>query len=129
MADSELKARADEEKKRIIGILVEAGISKRRMDMLAPVIENVSWMRAKLDDSRDLIKNSNIVMPYDNGGGQRGIRENPAFKGYESLWKAYMQGMNRILDTLPPEEIQAAVEETRPQTVLDTVRAKYSKPA
>lgn len=129
MADSELKARADEEKKRIIGILVEAGISKRRMDMLAPVIENVSWMRAKLDDSRDLIKNSNIVMPYDNGGGQRGIRENPAFKGYESLWKAYMQGMNRILDTLPPEEIQAAVEETRPQTVLDTMRAKYSKPA
>lgn len=129
MADSELKARADEEKKRIIGILVEAGISKRRMDMLAPVIENVSWMRAKLDDSRDLIKNSNIVMPYDNGGGQRGIRENPAFKGYESLWKAYMQGMNRILDTLPPEEIQAAVEETRPQTVLDTVRAKYCKPA
>ena len=129
MADSELKARADEEKKRIIDILVEAGISKRRMDMLAPVIENVSWMRAKLDDSRDLIKNSNIVMPYDNGGGQRGIRENPAFKGYESLWKAYMQGMNRILDTLPPEEIQAAVEETRPQTVLDTMRAKYSKPA
>ena len=129
MADSELKARADEEKKRIIGILVEAGISKRRMDMLAPVIENVSWMRAKLDDSRDLIKNSNIVMPYDNGGGQRGIRENPAFKGYESLWKAYMQGMNRILDALPPEEIQAAVEETRPQTVLDTMRAKYSKPA
>lgn len=129
MADSELKARADEEKKRIIGILKDAGISKRRMDMLAPVIENVSWMRAKLDDSRDLIKNSNIVMPYDNGGGQRGIRENPAFKGYESLWKAYMQGMNRILDTLPPEEIQAAVEETRPQTVLDTMRAKYSKPA
>lgn len=129
MSDTDLKARATEEKKRIIGILVEAGISKRRMDMLAPVIENVSWMRAKLDDSRDLIKNSNIVMPYDNGGGQRGIRENPAFKGYESLWKAYMQGMNRILDTLPPEEIQAAVEETRPQTVLDTMRAKYSKPA
>ena len=110
MADTELKARANEEKKRIIAILKDAGISKRRMDMLKPVIENVSWMRAKLDDSRDLIKNSNIVMPYDNGGGQRGIRENPAFKGYESLWKAYMQGMNRILDTLPPEQIQRIVK-------------------
>ena len=50
MADSELKARADEEKKRIIGILVEAGISKRCMDMFAPVIENVYWMRGKLDE-------------------------------------------------------------------------------
>ena len=130
MADSELKARASEEKKRIIAILKDAGISKRRMDMLKPVIENVSWMRAKLDDSRDLIKNSNIVMSYDNGGGQRGIRENPAFKGYESLWKAYMQGMNRILDTLPPEQIQNATDDgIKPQTVLDQIRAKHSKPA
>ena len=68
-------------------------------------------------------------MPYDNGGGQKGIRENPAFKGYESLWKAYMQGMNRILDTLPPEQIQAATDDIRPQTVLDSIRAKHSKPA
>ncbi len=128
MADSELKARADEEKKRIIGILVEAGISKRRMDMLAPVIENVSWMRAKLDDSRDLIKNTNIVVPYDNGGGQKGIRENPAFKGYEALWKAYMQGMGRILDTLPAEEVNPAVpDDLKPTTVLDTIRAKHNK--
>lgn len=129
MSDTDLKARASEEKKRIIAILKDAGISKRRMDMLKPVIENVSWMRAKLDDSRELIKNSNIVMPYDNGGGQRGIRENPAFKGYESLWKAYMQGMNRILDTLPPEQIDVAVEDVKPQTVLDTIRAKHSRPA
>ena len=118
MSDTDLKARASEEKKRIIAILKDAGISKRRMDMLKPVIENVSWMRAKLDDSRDLIKNSNIVMPYDNGGGQRGIRENPAFKGYESLWKAYMQGMNRILDTLPPEQIQNATDDREHKFIL-----------
>ena len=130
MADTELKARANEEKKRIIAILKEANISSRRMEMLKPVIENVSWMRAKLDDSRDLIKNSNIVMPYDNGGGQKGIRENPAFKGYESLWKAYMQGMNRILDTLPAEQIASAEDDSiKPQTVLDSIRAKHGKPA
>ena len=124
--ENELRQKADEEKNRIVGILTEAGISKRRMQMLGPVIDNVSWMKAKLDDSRTLIKNSNIVVPYDNGGGQRGIRENPAFKGYESLWKAYMHGMNRILDTLPPEEIRTVVEDTRPQTLLDAMRAKYN---
>lgn len=128
MADTELRARADEEKNRIVDILTEAGISDRRMQTLAPIIENVSWMRAKLDDSRSLIKNSNIVVPYDNGGGQKGIRENPAFKGYEALWKAYMQGMNRILDTLPPEAIQEATEtEIKPATVLDTIRGKHNK--
>ena len=128
MAEADLKARADAEHDRITRILNDAGISERRMQTLAPIIENVSWMRAKLDDSRQLIKNSNIVVPYDNGGGQKGIRENPAFKGYEALWKAYMQGMNRILDTLPPEEIQEATSpEIRPQTVLDTIRGKHNK--
>ena len=129
MAEADLKARADAEHDRITAILNDAGISERRMQTLAPIIENVSWMRAKLDDSRQLIKHSNIVVPYDNGGGQKGIRENPAFKGYEALWKAYMQGMNRILDTLPPEEIQEAVApDIRPQTVLDTIRNKHNKP-
>lgn len=128
MADAELRARAEQEQNRITRILNDAGISKRRMQTLAPIIENVSWMRAKLDDSRSLIKNSNIVVPYDNGGGQKGIRENPAFKGYEALWKAYMQGMNRILDTLPPDAIQEATEtEIKPATVLDTIRGKHNK--
>ena len=128
MADAELRVRAEQEEKRIIKILEDTGISERRMNMLMPVIENVSWMRAKLDDSRQLIKNSNIVVPYDNGGGQKGIRENPAFKGYEALWKAYMQGMNRILDTLPAEQIQEAADpEIKPQTVLDAIRNKHNK--
>ena len=129
MSEADLQFRATEEKNRITAILNDAGISERRMQTLAPIIENVSWMRAKLDDSRQLIKHSNIVVPYDNGGGQKGIRENPAFKGYEALWKAYMQGMNRILDTLPPEQIQEATDtEIRPQTVLDAIRAKHNKP-
>ncbi len=124
--ENELRQRADEEKNRIVGILTEAGISERRMQMLGPVIENVSWMKAKLDDSRALIKNSNIVVPYDNGGGQKGIRENPAFRGYESLWKSYMQGMNRILDTLPEEEAKTLdYEDMKPQSVLSLVRDRH----
>ena len=124
--ENELRQRADEEKNRIVGILTEAGISERRMQMLGPVIDNVSWMKAKLDDSRTLIKNSNIVVPYDNGGGQKGIRENPAFRGYESLWKSYMQGMNRILDTLPEEEAKTLdYEDMKPQSVLSLVRDRH----
>ena len=124
--ENELRQRADEEKNRIVGILTEAGISERRMQMLGPVIENVSWMKAKLDDSRALIKNSNIEVPYDNGGGQKGIRENPAFRGYEALWKSYMQGMNRVLDTLPEEEAKTLdYEDMKPQSVLSLVRDRH----
>lgn len=108
---------------RLTDLLLEFGISDRRIRVLEPVIENTALIKVKLDESRALIQQSAIVVSYDNGGGQKGIRENPIFKGYESLFKSYMNGMDRILNSLPSEEAKAAVvEEIKPQSMLDVVR-------
>ena len=130
MDDIEIKERAEAEQNRIFTILTDIGISDKRMQMLEPIILNTAWMKAKLDDAREAIKNSQIVIKYDNGGGQKGIRENPLFKGYESLLKSYMQGMNRILDCLPDEvvEIETEVVE-KPKTMLELVRDKHRREA
>lgn len=130
MTDIEIKERAESECERIMAILEASGISEKRMKLLEPVVINTAWMRAKLDDARDAIKNSQIVISYDNGGGQKGIRENPLFKGYESLWKSYMTGMSKILDCLP-NEVAATAEEyiEKPKTVLDLVRSKHGQVA
>lgn len=130
MDDIEIKERAEAEQNRILTILTDIGISDKRMQMLEPIILNTAWMKAKLDDAREAIKNSQIVIKYDNGGGQRGIRENPLFKGYESLWKSYMQGMNRILDCLPNEVVEIETEEVeKPKTMLELVRDKHRREA
>ena len=130
MNDAEIKGRAEEEQNRIMGILSEVGVSEKRMRLLEPVIVNTAWMKAKLDDAREAIKNSQIVISYDNGGGQKGIRENPLFKGYESLWKSYMAGMNRILDCLPEEEIEAEARIVEaPKTMLELMRNKHRREA
>lgn len=130
MNDIEIKKRAAEERKRIVKVLNGVGISAHRMQLLDPVITNTAWMKAKLDDAREAIKTSNIVISYDNGGGQKGIRENPLFKGYESLWKSYMIGMGKILDALPPETTELEeIKDAAPQTVLSMVRTKHKKEA
>ena len=130
MNNIEIKARAEKEQNRINDLLSDAGISDRRMKILKPIILNTAWMKAKLDDAMEAIKNSNIVIAYDNGGGQKGIRENPLFKGYEALWKSYMLGMNKILDSLPPEAAQVGiVEDNKPQNVLSIIRAKHREEA
>lgn len=130
MDEEELKARAEEEQNRILDLLTDAGISDKRKRLLEPVILNTAWMKAKLNDSREAIKNSGVVIAYDNGGGQKGIRENPLFKGYEALWKSYMLGMNKILDSLPPEAVQTEItEESKPQNVLSIIRAKHREEA
>lgn len=129
MNETEIKARAEEEQNRILELLQDIGISEKRQKLLEPIILNTAWMKAKLDDAREAIKNSNIVIAYDNGGGQKGIRENPLFKGYESLWRSYMAGMGKILDSLPQEQIENAVEIEKPATMLELVRKKHRKDA
>ena len=128
MNETEIKARAEEERNRMTELLDGAGISEKRMKLLEPVILNTAWMRAKLDDAREAIKNSNIVVAYDNGGGQRGIRENPLFKGYSALWRSYMAGMNRIIDSLPEEAVKID-EDAKPENVLSIIRAKHRRKA
>lgn len=129
MNETEIKARAEEEQNRIIELLNAVGISAKKMKLLEPIVLNTAWMKVKLDDAREAIKNSNIVISYDNGGGQKGIRENPLFKGYESLWRSYMAGMAKLLESLPQEQIEQAAEIEKPVTMLELVRNKHREKA
>lgn len=128
--DITIKERAEEEQKRILRIMKEAGLSDKRIKMLEPVVLNTAWMKAELDSAREAIKDSNIVIEYDNGGGQKGVRENPLFKGYESLWKAYMNGLDRIMANMPEDIVKLETEEAqKPKTMLELVRSKHIKEA
>ena len=109
-------------------LLIQSGVPKEKIKALETVIQNVEWMEEKLTDSMELIADSSVAIPYDNGGGQSGIRENPLFKGYESLFKSYMSGLCKILECLP-NEIAAQVEQEKPKSVLELVRDKHKKEA
>ena len=121
---------ANAEIRRLKNLLKRSGIDKNKINLLMPVIENTAWMKVKLDEARELIKDSSIAISYDNGGGQKGIRENPIFKGYESLWKSYMSGLNVILNSLPEEVVKVEVEKAASsKTMLELVRDKHKKEA
>lgn len=125
-----IEERAIAEAERLRRLLFDCGVSEKRMELLAPLIENTAWMKVKLDEAREAVKTSNVVIRYDNGGGQSGLRENPLFKGYEALWKSYMNGFSKLLEFVPKEVVEkeaAGVE--HPKTVLEIVRAKHRKEA
>lgn len=128
--NNSIEERATDEMNNLRQLLFDCGVSEDRLTLLAPVIENVAWMRVQLEEARKDIKTSKVVIKYDNGGGQSGLRENPLFKGYEALWKSYMSGLSKLLDLLPPAEAKATVPEAlKPKTVLEIVRAKKRKEA
>lgn len=121
---------ASDEKQRLTSLLFSCDVKKERIEALDAIIENTSWMKAKLDEAREQIRNTSVAIPYDNGGGQTGIRENPLFKGYEALWKSYMSGMNVIMSALPQTVVEKEAEKIEtPKTVLQLVRAKHGKEA
>lgn len=123
-----LEEMATAEAERLRRLLFECEVSEKTIELLSATIENTAWIKVKLDETRETIKTSKVVIPYDNGGGQKGLRENPLFKGYESLLKAYMSGIKQILDTLPKQAENVKKEEIeKPQTMLELVRNKHNR--
>ena len=100
------KAKVKAEHKRLEDLLERAGTPQQQRDMLAPVIDNMAWQRIKLDEARKEMQDASIVCHYDNGGGQAGERENPIFKAYINLFRAYMVGLEKFSSYLP-KELQA----------------------
>lgn len=58
--------------------------------------ENVLWMEIKLAEARAMIGDSSLVVGYDNGGGQKGIRRNPAFDAYNALLSSYTKALKQL---------------------------------
>lgn len=79
------------------------GAPENMRDRARELAENVLWMEAKLDDARRVIGKSSVAIPYDNGGGQRGIRKNPAFDGYNSLMSSYTKALKQLCEMLGTE--------------------------
>lgn len=108
------------EYKRLTDLLNRAEVQPKYKEVLTPVIENLALQRVKLDETRELMKTQAVICKYDNGGGQSGIRENPIFKGYENLWKAYLAGIEKVLNYLPKEMQEEVQSDTK--DVLALVR-------
>lgn len=120
--------RIKKEIRRLKRIIDEGGVSDRRQKALEGVIQNAAFMRVSLDDTIKEIADADVVVEYDNGGGQTGIRENPLFNAYEKLFAKYLAAMNTILESLPAEAAAEALppEEERPKTMLELVREKHN---
>lgn len=115
---NEIKVR--QEHKRLESLLDRAAVPKQQREALAPVIDNMAWQRVKLDEAREEMREASVVCEYNNGGGQSGTRENPIFKGYINLWRAYMVGLEKFSSYLPKEMQEEAASDGL--NVLEQVR-------
>lgn len=128
LSEKTIRDRAKYEKNKIIRLLKAAGASEGTIKLLQPVIQNTASLKAKLDDAQEEIQDASLIIEWDNGGGQSGVKENPIFRMYESMWKSYTSGMKLILGYLPEDTRNARKEDTK-ANVLQLVRDKHTKKA
>lgn len=69
-------------------------------DEALELAESVLFMAKKLEESRRLMENEPIVIEYDNGGGQCGIRENPHYTAYERLLATYNKSLRQLTEII-----------------------------
>lgn len=84
----------------IIKILRSQGIPDEQVKLLGPTIDHIVWLEEKMDQGRNLIAASAIVVPYDNGGGQSGIRKNPAYEAIHRMTSSYNATMKTLEDVI-----------------------------
>lgn len=87
--------------RKIVAILRDAGCSEERISLLRPLIEQTVWLERKLEQGRNVISSSSIVVPYDNGGGQTGIRKNPAFEAIHRMNVTYNSCLKTLAEAIP----------------------------
>lgn len=129
IARAEIAKRSAAERRKLAKFLAKNGLNDEKIQSLDPVILNVSWMKSKLDDAREAIGEEGITVEYDNGGGQSGVRENPAFRAYEALWKTYLSGLDMLIKLLPVEVPQDQISDIKPTSVLTLVQNRRKQDA
>lgn len=115
-ADSSQK-RYQAEVKRLQALTKDVIPSTQR-DVAMPLIHNLAWQKVKLDEARHDLMGESLFVPYDNGGGQRGIREHPGFVAYNKLFTTFSRGIKQLIDLMDygageADELQDYFNESR----------------
>ncbi len=74
-----------------------AGVHTLHDEALA-LAASVVFMAQKLEEARHTLEDQPLIIEYDNGGGQCGIRENPFFTAYERLLTSYNKSLRQLTE-------------------------------
>lgn len=78
--------------------------------------ENVIFQCRKLAETRQSMDKTNqqLVVFYDNGGGQRGIRKHPVYEAYNQLMGNYRKSLQQLTELLQTYGTRDAGEDDSP---------------
>lgn len=84
-------------------------IPDERKEEATKLVEDILFIQDKLEAIKPTIGSTNVVITYNNGGGQSGIRENPAIIGYQKLLRTYLIALDTLDKMREPDRAEDAL--------------------
>lgn len=78
--------------------------------------ENVIFQRDKLTQTRKAMQaqGAQLVVAYNNGGGQKGVRKHPIYEAYNQLMANYRKSLAQLTDLLQRYGMEETQDEDNP---------------
>lgn len=88
---------------------VVKNVDPRIQDQVKVLTEQLQFMAVKLKQTQKIIKSEPLVIEYDNGGGQSGIRENPSYLAYEKLLASFNKTLTTLIEIIGEQKAAGEV--------------------
>ena len=102
---------------------ISKGADTRLRPEARELAEQLFFMRGKLEEMREEMKDAPLITEYDNGGQQRGTHINPVYKAHRDLLLTYtktLSALEALIGKSDPGEAEDALAALRSSFKLTT---------
>ena len=79
-------------------------LDKNKQTLLYPHLENIAYMKVKLEELQKMIDETGLVETYMNGANQYGMKPSAAVKAYNDLNRSFIAETKFVESYLPVEK-------------------------
>ena len=97
------------EKNRLLKVFRE--IDKNKLEFVKKQIDNLAYLNLLAEQLRYSISVNGTTCGWDNGGGQKGVKDNPDVRNLISVQKNIVSITNQLIDLVPKQKSKSKLEE------------------
>ena len=97
------------EKNRLLKVFRE--IDKNKLEFVKKQIDNLAYLNLLAEQLRRSISVNGTTCGWDNGGGQKGVKDNPDVRNLISVQKNIVSITNQLIDLVPKQKSKSKLEE------------------
>ena len=86
-------------------------IDKNKLDFCMTLIDRLAWLNVSVKELENKIDIEGTTIPYDNGGGQSGIKDNPDVKTLIQYTRNITTITKQLVDLVPASQKKSKLEQ------------------